>query len=246
MLALAAGCVPEGPPTKGAKGRGATTPPARSVVPAQRTSTPRTVDSAAPPSPPLSGPFEDRFDRERLGPDLRALSPVWQVVDGELCGQGAKNRGVWLRRALPVDARIEFDARSESPDGDIKAEYWGDGRSGATAVSYTDATSYLTILGGWKNSRHVLARIDEHAPDRLALQVDRQSPDRRAWPVEPGQTYRFRVERSDGNTLSWWVDDELYFELADTEPLSGQGHDHFGFNNWTVPVCFDNLKITPL
>jgi hypothetical protein len=29
-------------------------------------------------------------------------------------------------------------------------------------------------------------------------------------------------------------------------PLRGAGHDHFGFNNWQVKVCFDNLKIVPL
>ena len=26
----------------------------------------------------------------------------------------------------------------------------------------------------------------------------------------------------------------------------GVGHDHFGFNDWEVKVCFDNVKVTPL
>ena len=26
----------------------------------------------------------------------------------------------------------------------------------------------------------------------------------------------------------------------------GAGHEHLGFNDWDAPVCFDNLKVTPL
>ena len=28
--------------------------------------------------------------------------------------------------------------------------------------------------------------------------------------------------------------------------FAGQGHDHFGFNEWEAKVCFDNVKVTPL
>jgi len=34
--------------------------------------------------------------------------------------------------------------------------------------------------------------------------------------------------------------------MADSEPLEGRGHDHFGFNNWQSDLWFDNLKVTPL
>ena len=34
--------------------------------------------------------------------------------------------------------------------------------------------------------------------------------------------------------------------LEDKEPLRGKGHEHFGFNDWDVRVCFDDLRITPL
>jgi hypothetical protein len=153
---------------------------------------------------------------------------------------------VWLRRALPENAVIEFDAVAEAEDGDLKAELWGDGKSGATSASYTNATSYLAILGGWKNTKHVLARLDEHGDDRLELDVDPESDDERARAVEPGQPYRFRIERADGRTLTWSVNDTRYFELADTEPLAGPGHEHLGFNDWDAPVCFDNVRVTPL
>jgi hypothetical protein len=201
---------------------------------------------SAPAAPPITSPFEDKFERASLGADWATLSSAWEIKEGKLCGQGARNKGVWLRRALPVNARIEFEAASRSPDGDIKAELWGDGQSGATGVSYTNATSYLTIFGGWKNTFHVLARIDEHAPDRLEVRLSPDGIGERERPVQQGRSYGFKVERADGRTISWWVDGVLIHRLEDKQPLTGAGHDHVGFNDWEVPVCFDNLKITPL
>jgi hypothetical protein len=181
-----------------------------------------------------------------LGPDWTALGPAWRIEGGKLCGERARNRGVWLKRVLPVNARIEFDAISYADEGDLKAEVWGDGRSGATGVSYTNASSYLAILGGWKNSLHVLARLNEHGADRKEIPVDPTSDDPRQRPVAKGQVYRFRIERADGKTVRWFVDDVEFLTYTDTAPLAGAGHDHFGFNNWEVKVCFDNVKVTPL
>lgn len=234
-LSLAA-CVPEGPATTNASA--SAKPSAAAALPAKA--------KVAPVGPLISAPFEDIFDRVELGPDWNALGPAWKVQNGKLCARGARNKGIWLKRRLPVNARIEFDAFAESPEGDIKAELWGDGVSGATGTSYTNATSYLAILGGWKNTKHVLARLDEHGDDRLELDVDKASDDERLRAVSPGQAYRFKIERADGKTLSWWVNDIEYFDFSDTEPLTGAGHEHLGFNDWDAPVCFDNLKITPL
>ena len=36
------------------------------------------------------------------------------------------------------------------------------------------------------------------------------------------------------------------FRLVDPEPLRGEGHEYFAFNDWETPVCFDNLVIHPL
>jgi hypothetical protein len=196
--------------------------------------------------PLLRKPFTDAFDRHELGPDWRATSPNWQIRGGQLCGSGAHNHPVWLARRLPTNARIEFEAKTASTDGDIKAELWGDGRSAATGASYTNASSYLTIFGGWKNQFHVLARIDEHAPGRPEIKINAESSDLRARPVRANQAYQFKVERSDGKTLRWSVDDIEMLSFSDPNPLKGRGHDHFGFNDWEVTLCFDNLKITPL
>lgn len=234
------GCVPNGPASD--------SKPETTSKPAAtpKKITPAATQAPPPASPPLTEVFQDNFERKELGADWYALGSGWKIRDGKLCTKGQRNRGVWLNRTLPTNARIEFDALSESPEGDLKAELWGDGRSGATSVSYTNSTSYLTIFGGWKNTFHVLARIDEHAKDRLEVALSPDGAGDREKPISPNRTYAFKIERSDGATISWWVDGTLIHRLEDKQPLTGKGHDHMGFNNWEVPVCFDNLKVTPL
>jgi hypothetical protein len=228
--------------------------------------------SAAPPSDLLRRPFEDDFEHgiqanvlsnpltpgegaevdaqtvlEPRPQDWLATAPgIWRIESGRLCAEHAHNHGIWLRHAIPPNARIEFDAVSQSADGDLKAEFWGDGRSAATALSYTNATSYLTIFGGWHNKLHVLARINEHGGDRKEITIDPNSDDPREKPVMVGQLYHFKIERSDARSVRWWVDGNEMFTFADTAPLMGPGHDHFGFNDWDAKVCFDNVRVVPL
>lgn len=198
-------------------------------------------------NPSMLEAFRPLIPRSELGPNWIATNPLaWKIEQGRLCGKGARNKGVWLDRTLPVNARIEFDAMSFSNDGDLKAEVWGDGRSFATSISYTNATSYLTIFGGWKNTLHVLARIDEHGSDRKELALDPKSDDVRSRPVTKEQSYHFKIERADGKTLKWSVDGREIHTWADDAPLLGVGHDHFGFNNWEIRTCFDNVKVTAL
>jgi hypothetical protein len=195
-------------------------------------------------APPMITP--DIAD-DGLAPNWRqAQTNVWHLENGRVCGQMAHNHGLWLNRVLPVNAQIEFDATSDSQLGDLKAEVWGDGQSSATSISYTNATSYLTIMGGWKNKFHVLARINEHGDDRKEITIDPTSDDPREKPVVRGQTYHFKVVRNDGHTVRWSVDGLEYLTYDDPQPLVGFGHDHFGFNDWEVKVCFDNVKVTPL
>jgi len=187
------------------------------------------------------------LDRGNLGPNwVQMKTNAWRVEGGKLCVQNAHNHGIWLNRTLPVNARIEFDATGYTDDGDLKAEVWGDGVSYATGTSYTNATSYLAILGGWKNTQHVLARLNEHGTDRKEIHVDKDSDDPRQRPAQKGQTYHFKIERADGKTVRWSVDGIDFLTWNDPAPLAGQGHDHFGFNEWEAKVCFDNVKVTPL
>jgi hypothetical protein len=183
-----------------------------------------------------------------LGPNwlTTTRSNAWRVENGRLCGENAHNHGVWLNKTLPVNARIEFDAYALTENGDLKAEVWGDGHSYATAQSYTMATSYLAILGGWHNQIHALARLNEHGTDRKEIHVDKDSDDPRQRAVVRGQLYQFKIERTDGKTVKVAVNGIDYFSFVDAAPLIGQGHDHFGFNEWEAKVCFDNVKVTPL
>jgi hypothetical protein len=238
--ALLVACVPEGPSTADAGAPPKTT----TVSPTPAKGAPSA--SAHPEAPRITAAWEDTFDRAELGPDWNVLSPVWKIQNGKLCARGARNRGAWLNRRLPVNARIEVDVFAESAEGDLKVELWGDGATGATGSSYTNATSYLAVLGGWKNTKHVLARLNEHAADRLEIDVDPQSDDERMRAVARGQPYHFKVERADGRKVEWSVNGVVYFDFTDPEPLTGPGHEHFGLNDWEAPVCFANIKITPL
>lgn len=185
--------------------------------------------------PGIGSGFFDDFDRAQIGQSYRRTGGNWRIEKGQLRVRGAKNHPLWLLRTLPDDVRVELDARSESPDGDIKVELFGDGASHAHGDRY-EATSYVIIFGGWNNSKNVLARLDEHGVDRVV------GPERR---VEPGRTYHFRIDRVDGR-LRVWVDGEQLLEMTDPSPLRGRGHDHFGFNNWKSDLWFDNLRVTPL
>ena len=118
---------------------------------------------------------------------------------------------------------------------DIKVEVFGDGKSFAKRASYT-ATSYVLILGGWNNSRSIIARMDEHGRDRKVREAPRGEVDR---------TYACNIVRV-GGALSWYVDGERFLELEDPEPLRGKGHEHFAFNNWESEVYFDDLVIREL
>lgn len=195
------------------------------------------TSACTPLGDPKLGPagFQDKFDRKDLGSNWNSTGGPFRIRDGELHVRGARNRPLWLRRTLPHDVRIEFDVRSQSPDGDIKIEVFGDGRSKAEKDSYT-ATSYVVIFGGWHNQLNVLARMDEHGKDRVI------GP---RWPVERGHTYRMKIERQ-GATITAWADDHQLATMTDQDPLYGVGHDHFAFNNWETDVVFDNLTIEAL
>ena len=176
--------------------------------------------------------FSDDFNRDALGKLWTDTGGGYRIVDGQLTVRGARNRPLWLRRTLPRDVRIEFDVKSDSDEGDIKIEVFGDGASKATSASYT-ATSYVIVFGGWGNTKNVIARMDEHGRDRAVGKF---------FPVEKGRTYRMAIERQ-GSRISAWIDGRLLAQMDDPEPLWGRGHDHFAFNNWQSQLSFDNLTI---
>jgi hypothetical protein len=181
----------------------------------------------------IRGPrFEERFERESLGPDYFTTGMHWRIDHGELWAPEAKNNPLWLRMRLPPEVAVEFDARSETTTGDrkgdIKFEIFGDGRN--------HASGYVCIFGGWNNTVSVIARQDEHG----ALRKERK--DRK---VEAHRTYHMRVERR-GQRLRWLIDGEPFLEYDDPHPLTGPGHDRFAFSGWAADLFFDNLRVEPL
>jgi hypothetical protein len=186
----------------------------------------------------------------------------WRVLKGQLLSPGVRNNPLWLEAALPENVRVEFDVRSESPEGDIKVELFGDG---------TDhASGYVFIHGGWNNTLSIIARMDEHGRSLANLEADarrlaqerglaqtdvvstgvfkpgtRMRVEAHPFPVQIGRTYRWAIERRDGH-LSWSIDGRPFMDFKDPFPLKGKGHDRFGFSSWDADLYFDNLQVTPL
>jgi hypothetical protein len=180
--------------------------------------------------------FTDDFNRPQLGEAWLTTGHGATLDGGSLHLADLHNHPVWLRMPLPQDVRIEFDAWAETDEGDIKVELAGDGHSKATSVSYV-ATGYVFVFGGWNNSLHVIARLDEHGDDRVARPAAPQ--------VEADKKYRWVITRR-GNELRWEVDGVLIGEFVDEQPLIGPGHQHFAFNNWEAPTRFDNMIVYAL
>jgi Farnesoic acid 0-methyl transferase len=188
--------------------------------------------------PPIKDEWTDNFERDKIGDSYYATGKGYRVAKGALNAKGAHNHPLWLRAKLPHDVRVELVAWSTEDRGDIKIEIFGDGHSYDPDGGQYMATGYELIFGGWYNSKSIIARMDEHAPDV----VQRVQPK-----VVPNQKYQWRIERR-ANTLTWYIDDMTrpFLQLVDPRPLEGTGHDYLGFNNWETDTWFDNLVITPL
>lgn len=205
------------------------------------------------PSATQTLPFHDEYETPSLGDKYFTTGGLWRVVEGQLVSPGVKNNPLWLRASLPNDVAVEFSVRSMSPEGDIKVEIFGDGSD--------HASGYVLMHGGWNNSISIIARLDEHAPSLGTLQQQAGGQDLVAsglyradtrvrveanpYRVEIGRTYRWRVERR-GRMLSWFIDGQPFMNFEDPMPLTGKGHDRFGFSSWEAQLYFDNLKVEAL
>jgi hypothetical protein len=187
--------------------------------------------------PPIAAPWTWDFDAG-LGEVFYATGDGYRGERGALSAHGAHNHPLWLRKKLPRDVRIEFDAWSTEPNGDLKVEVFGDGHSFDPDGGRYTATGYEVIFGGWFNARSIIARLDEHGTEMAARTEPR---------VVPGRHYHWRIERR-GKAITWFIDDLAtpFLRYEDPRPLDGAGHEYFGFNNWETDTWFDNLVIAPL
>ncbi len=199
-------------------------------------------------------PFSDDFDSSAtISEHYWSTGGLWRVQDGWLYSPGVKQNPLWLRASLPNDVAVEFDVRTPGAEGDVKVEIFGDGSD--------HASGYVLIHGGWNNSQSIIARLDEHGPSLAALQQQAAGADLVAsgvyradtrvrvegqpFRVEANRTYHWRIERR-GKVLSWFIDGQPFLRFEDPIPLTGKGHDRFGFSSWQADLYFDNLRITPL
>lgn len=194
----------------------------------------------------IDAPFSDNFDRAELGPDwldtghgagIHAAS----IKDGKLNLVRAYNHPVWLRRKLPRNVQIDFDATSRSPAGDLKVEMFGDGESFDADKGRYDPTSYMIVMGGWNNSKSIISRLGEH-DEAVKVARDRTGAEPL---VIPGRSYHFTITRR-GGAIDWKIDGAPYLAWNDPEPLAGAGHEFFAINDWEADVSFDNLTIRPV
>lgn len=200
-----------------------------------------TAPACKPRVQTIDAPFSDGFDRAEPGPDWLDTSQGARIKDGKLNLLRAYNHPIWLRRKLPRNVQIDFDAVSHSPAGDLKVELYGDGESFDPDKGRYDPTSYMFVLGGWNNSRSIIGRLGEH-DDAVKAMRDRVGPQPL---VLPGKTYHFTITRR-GGRLEWKLDGTPYLDWTDPQPLAGPGHEFFAINDWEADVSFDNLTIRPL
>jgi hypothetical protein len=189
--------------------------------------------------PAIAGePWTDRFERDDIGSNYYQTGDGYRLSAGALGAKGAHNKPLWLRKKLPRDVQIDLTAWSRSPDGDIKVEVFGDGQSFDPDRGGYTSTGYVVILGGWHNTKSIIARQNEHG----AEQVSRAAPR-----VVPDQKYHWRIVRQ-GKVITWYVDDleHPFLRYEDPRPLEGSGHEYLAFDNWESDSWFDDLVVTPL
>lgn len=188
--------------------------------------------------PPVTAVWTDTYSRGEIGGDYYKTGGGYEVTDGALSAKGGHNHPLWLRKKLPKDVQIDLTAWSNSPDGDIKVELFGDGRSFDPDGGGYTSTGYVLVFGGWRNSKSMIARGNEHGSE-----LEERSDIR----VKRGQKYKWRIIRK-GKLVSWYIDDMTtpFLEYDDARPLVGAGHEYFAFNNWESDAWFDDLTVTPL
>jgi hypothetical protein len=197
--------------------------------------------------PVLATQFADQFNRAELGDDWRSTGyGAYYLRAGRLCTSKPRNHPLWLKRKLPTNVRVTFDATPLTANADVKAELFGDGCAMDTEGRDYLSTSYVAVLGAHNNSEHWLARLYEHGPDLHHTALVAGGASIADSKLNQNQVYHVELSRSDGKTVDLTVDSVRVHSFEDGQPLLGTGHDHFALNGWDSPVCFDNIVVSPL
>ncbi len=225
-----------------------TAKPAPAKKPPAAANTPPPGPCTAKEDPLLTAPFVDNFDRADLGvSDWSSTSyGAYSIRNGRVCTAKPRNHPLWLKRKLPANVRVEFDAIPLTNNGDIKAELFGDGCGFDTTGNEYTSTAYVAVLGAHNNTEHWLARLYEHGPEARITRLIAGGDSIADSKLVQGTTYKFELVRTDGKEVRFLVNGTLVHAMPDAQPLAGEGHDHFAFDGWDAQVCFDKLTVTPL
>lgn len=188
----------------------------------------------APAPPPPIGPLVS----VPLTPERWSATAPSRVTfsDREIVVREARNHPVWYREELPLTGSVELTIWTGAREGDMKFEAWGDGKTHAPTFEpapYT-ASGYVFILGGWNNSKSIIAYRDEHG----AHVVERSD-----FRVVPGRRYVVRVTRANGEvTMS--VDDEPFLAMREPpEAVTSPGR-FLGLSGWRTEVHFSEPRVS--
>jgi len=208
--------------------------------PAHSTATPAVmIPSSNSGAPAIGGTlvFEDNFEAGSLSANWRQKAGVWHCASGSLTSKEAFVKGVgdgdwgcWLARTLPQRVRVEFDAHIIARGGVVCVELDADpAPDGGTSPS---GTGYVLIFGdtGGKSG------IQRGMRQLGSLGGGGVQP-------RPGDVHHMVVQRTDGQTLEWFVDGQLHLRAVDSAPKSGGW---LGFRHQEGAVSYDNLKIFDL
>jgi hypothetical protein len=147
--------------------------------------------------------------------------------------------GGWHNRESRI-AKLDEHALTQE---ELRAQLAAEARPYPRRVQGIDAVveAVQGPFSRWQ-ARRSLAELDAHAYYRRDTPVVVKRTDLR---VERGRTYHMIVTRKAG-VIRWEMDGRPVLELDDPTPLSGSGHDRFGFSSWQNDTYFDNLKLTAL
>ena len=159
------------------------------------------------------------------------ISGECEVRNGELHMSHGEPQILALKSDLPIDVRIEFEARQENVYLNSVGCFMSAIRN-ATPKELA-LTGYKFELGGFDNSANIL--------DRAGRQIARQQ----IASIERGKTYRIQVERV-GNRLRVIVDDHELFNVVDPDPLSGSDRTIVGLFGWLADCIVSRVKISTL
>jgi hypothetical protein len=187
----------------------------------------------------------------RMPADVRAEFDVRsEGADGdvkwEMFGDGRNHStgyvfifGGWHNRECRI-AKLDEHALTEE---ELRAQLAALARPYPKRLEGIDAVidSVQGSLNRWQ-ARRDLKKLDGHSFYRRETPLVVKRTDLK---VEKGRTYHMVVTRQ-GNILRWAMDGKPVLELLDPAPLSGSGHDRFGFSSWANDTYFDNLKLSAL